>query len=88
MGWRRQLCSRRDRDERDRAFPQRETPLEGAGFLIETTEGSRELGRAVYSPPECSFSRKGAGLGSSLLGRMDHPRTLPQLYLGGGPQRH
>src|SRR5271166_2837992 len=56
MRWRRQLCSGRDRDERDRAFPQRETPLGGAGFLLETTEGLRGLGRAVYSSPECLFS--------------------------------
>ena len=38
------MCSRRDRDERDRAFPQRETPLGERDFLSRRPKGCGDLG--------------------------------------------
>ena len=55
----------------------KEKPRRGErGFLARRPKGGGP-GTAVYSPPECSFSRKRAGLGSSLVRGMDLPRSVP-----------
>jgi hypothetical protein len=57
----------------------KEKPRRGSGGFLARRPKGGGLGMAVYSPPECSFSRRRAGLGSNLS---RHPRILLQLEFG------